>query len=277
MQMNFNGRVLDMDTCHVMGILNMTPDSFFDSSQCRGINDALHRARRMVEDGAAFIDIGGESTRPGAERVSVQEEIDRVCPVVEAVNRELDAVVSVDTSSPELMLQAAKLGAGMINDIRALARSGAVEAAREAGLPVCLMHMQGQPVDMQQAPHYNDVTREVSGFLVERVRVLQEAGIPSDNIMLDPGFGFGKTLAHNLRLLATLDQFRVLGYPLLVGLSRKSMLGAVTGRDVTKRLPASVAAATISAMKGASVIRVHDVTETVDALKLVSAIKERGL
>ncbi|OEY65616.1 dihydropteroate synthase [Marinobacter sp. X15-166B] len=277
MQIDFNGRTLTMDQCHVMGILNVTPDSFSDGGQYTGVSDALFRARRMVDEGAAFIDVGGESTRPGAAPVSVQEELDRVCPVVEAVVRELDVVVSVDTSTPELMAATAQLGAGLINDVRALNRPGAVEAVRQAGLPVCLMHMQGQPVDMQVAPRYQSVTRQVSAFLMDRVRVAEEAGIAPENILLDPGFGFGKNLQHNLQLLATLDRFRVLGYPLLVGLSRKSMLGAVTGREVTERLPASLAAATIAAMKGAAIIRVHDVRETVDAVRLVSAVKEAGL
>lgn len=260
-----------------MGILNVTPDSFFEGSQCRGVSDALSRARHMVEAGAAFVDIGGESTRPGAAPVSVQQEIDRVCPVIEAVSRELDVVVSVDTSAPEVILEVAKLGAGLINDIRALSRPGAIEAALEAKFPVCVMHMQGQPRDMQHSPSYKNVTREVSAFLMGRVRVLEEAGIDPGSILLDPGFGFGKALEHNLALLAALDQFRVLGYPLLVGMSRKSMLGAVTGREVTERLPASLAAATISAMKGASIVRVHDVKETVDAIRVVAAVKERGL
>ena len=276
-EMNFNGRTLDMSQCHVMGILNVTPDSFSDAGQYRGVSDALYRARRMVDDGAALIDIGGESTRPGAAPVSVQEEMDRVCPALEAITRELDVVVSVDTSTPELIIATAKLGASLINDVRALTRAGAVEAVQQTGLPVCLMHMQGQPADMQRSPQYQSVTRQVSAFLMGRVRVAEEAGIASENILLDPGFGFGKTLEHNLQLLAALDRFRVLGYPLLVGLSRKSMLGAVTGRDVTERLPASLAAATMSAMRGASIIRVHDVRETVDAVRMVSAVKEASL
>ncbi len=276
MLMKFAGRELDMAKCHVMGVLNVTPDSFSDGGRFTSVDAALLRARKMVAQGAAFIDVGGESTRPGADPVSVQEELDRVCPVVEAIARELDVVISVDSSTPEVFREAARLGAGLINDVRALQRDGAVEAALETGLPVCLMHMQGQPEDMQARPSYQSVLREVSGFLMDRVRVAEQAGIPSDRILLDPGFGFGKTLAHNLKLLAALERLQVLGYPLLVGMSRKSMLGHITGREVSERLPASLAVATISALKGASVIRVHDVGETVDAVKVVAAMEEAG-
>ncbi len=276
MLMKFAGRELDMAKCHVMGVLNVTPDSFSDGGRFTSVDAALLRARKMVAQGAAFIDVGGESTRPGADPVSVQEELDRVCPVVEAIARELDVVISVDSSTPEVFREAARLGAGLLNDVRALQRDGAVEAALETGLPVCLMHMQGQPEDMQARPSYQSVLREVSGFLMDRVRVAEQAGIPSDRILLDPGFGFGKTLAHNLKLLAALERLQVLGYPLLVGMSRKSMLGHITGREVSERLPASLAVATISALKGASVIRVHDVGETVDAVKVVAAMEEAG-
>ncbi len=276
MLMKFAGRELDMAKCHVMGVLNVTPDSFSDGGRFTSVDAALLRARKMVAQGAAFIDVGGESTRPGADPVSVQEELDRVCPVVEAIARELDVVISVDSSTPEVFREAARLGAGLLNDVRALQRDGAVEAALETGLPVCLMHMQGQPEDMQARPSYQSVLREVSGFLMDRVRVAEQAGIPSDRILLDPGFGFGKTLAHNLKLLAALERLQVLGYPLLVGMSRKSMLGHITGREVSERLPASLAVATISALKGASVIRVHDVGETVDAVKVVAAMEETG-
>ncbi|MDC0662455.1 dihydropteroate synthase [Marinobacter sp. SS21] len=276
MLMNFADRELDMARCHVMGILNVTPDSFSDGGRFNSLDAALLRAGKIVAQGAAFIDVGGESTRPGADPVSVQEELDRVCPVVEAIARELDVVISVDSSTPEVFRETARLGAGLLNDVRALQRDGAVAAALETGLPVCLMHMQGQPEDMQVQPSYQSVLREVSGFLMDRVRVAEQAGIPSDRILLDPGFGFGKTLAHNLKLLAAMERLQVLGYPLLVGLSRKSMLGHITGREVSERLPASLAAATISALKGASVIRVHDVSETVDAVKVVSAMEEAG-
>ena len=276
MKMNFAGRELDMSRCHVMGILNVTPDSFSDGGQFNRSDAALARARQMVADGATFIDIGGESTRPGATPVSVQEELDRVCSVVEAAARELDAVISVDTSAPEVMAETAKLGAGLINDVRALQRDGAPEVAAQAGIPVCIMHIQGEPDTMQDRPEYRNVRREVSAFLTERMRVAELAGIRPENILLDPGFGFGKSLEHNLQLLACLEQMHILGHPLLVGVSRKSMLGHITGRDVNERLPASVAAATIAAMKGASIIRVHDVRETVDAVRVVAAVKEAG-
>ena len=276
MKMNFAGRELDMSRCHVMGILNVTPDSFSDGGQFNRPDAALARARQMVADGAAFIDIGGESTRPGATPVSVQEELDRVCPVVEAVARELDAVISVDTSAPEVMAETAKLGAGLINDVRALQREGAPEVAAQAGIPVCIMHIQGEPDTMQDRPEYRSVRREVSAFLTERIRVAERAGIHPDNILLDPGFGFGKSLEHNLQLLASLEQMHILGHPLLIGVSRKSMLGHITGREVNERLPASLAAATIAAMKGASIIRVHDVRETADAIRVVAAVKEAG-
>ncbi|WP_373000929.1 dihydropteroate synthase [Marinobacter sp.] len=276
MKMNFAGRELDMSRCHVMGVLNVTPDSFSDGGKFNRPEAALMRARQMVADGAAFIDIGGESTRPGATPVSVQEELDRVCPVVEAAARELEAVISVDTSAPEVMAETAKLGAGLINDVRALQRDGAPEVAARAGIPVCIMHIQGEPDTMQDRPEYRNVRREVSAFLAERIRVAELAGIRPDNILLDPGFGFGKSLEHNLQLLASLEQMHILGHPLLVGVSRKSMLGHITGRDVNERLPASLAAATIAAMKGASIIRVHDVRETVDAVRVAAAVKEAG-
>ncbi|WP_375170968.1 dihydropteroate synthase [Marinobacter sp.] len=274
MELNFAGRALDMSRCHVMGVLNVTPDSFSDGGQFNSPAAAMARARQMVADGAAFIDVGGESTRPGASPVSVQEEMDRVCPVVEAIAKELDVVVSVDTSAPEVMAETARLGAGLINDVRALQRDGAPEAAAKAGIPACIMHIQGEPDTMQDRPHYRNVRRDVSSFLTERMRVAEQAGMRPENIILDPGFGFGKTLEHNLQLLACLEQLHVLGHPLLVGMSRKSMLGAITGREVTERLPASLAAATIAAMTGVSIVRVHDVRETVDAVKVVTAMKE---
>lgn len=276
MEMNFAGRVLDMSRCHVMGILNVTPDSFSDGGKFNAPEAALARARQMVADGAAFIDVGGESTRPGASEVSVAEELDRVCPVVEAIARELDVVISVDTSAPEVMAETARLGAGMMNDVRALQRPGAPEAAAAADLPVCLMHIQGEPDSMQDNPQYRNVRRDVSSFLTVRMREAEAAGVKPENIILDPGFGFGKRLEHNLELLASLDQLHILGHPLLIGVSRKSMLGHITGREVNERLPASLAAATIAAMKGTSIIRVHDVRETVDAVSVVTAMKEAG-
>lgn len=276
MQMNFAGRVLDMSGCHVMGVLNVTPDSFSDGGRFNTVEVALARAREMVADGAAFIDVGGESTRPGAAPVSIEEELQRVCPVVDAIARELDVIVSVDTSAPRVMAEVVKLGAGMINDVRALQRDGAPEMAASSGVPVCVTHIQGEPDTMQDNPRYRNVRQEVSSFLAERMRILEKAGVLPDNIILDPGFGFGKSMHHNLQLLASLEQLQLLGHPILVGMSRKSMLGHITGRDISERLPASLAAATISAMKGASVIRVHDVRETVDAVKVVTAMEEAG-
>ncbi|OHY81500.1 dihydropteroate synthase [Marinobacter sp. AC-23] len=274
MKMSFAGRVLEMSRCHVMGVLNVTPDSFSDGGRFNRQDAALLKARQMVADGAAFIDVGGESTRPGAAKVSIQEELDRVCPVVEVISRELDVIVSVDTSTPEVMSQTAGLGAGLINDVRALQRDGALAAVADAGLPVCIMHIQGEPETMQDRPEYQNVLRDVGEFLTQRVRVAVQAGIDAQNIILDPGFGFGKNLEHNVRLLASLEQLHSLGHPLLVGMSRKSMLGLITGREVDERLSASLAAATISAMKGASIIRAHDVRETVDAVRVATAIKE---
>jgi len=275
--MNFAGKTLDMAACHVMGVLNVTPDSFSDGGCFSRVDSALARARQMVADGAALIDVGGESTRPGATPVPLQEELDRVCPVVEAIARELDVIVSVDTSAPEVMRRTVSLGAGLINDVRALQRPGAVEVVAETEVPVCIMHIQGEPDHMQDNPHYRNVRREVSAFLSERLRVIEAAGVQRERVILDPGFGFGKTARHNFELLNALEQLQQLGHPLLVGMSRKSMLGHVTGRDVGERLSASIAAATIAALNGASIIRAHDVRETVDAVKVVAAVEEAGL
>jgi len=273
MKMNFAGRTLDMTQCHVMGVLNVTPDSFSDGGRFDRPQQALAHARQMVEYGASFIDVGGESTRPGAKPVSLQQELDRVCPVVEAIAGELNVVISVDTSSPQVMTQAAALGAGLINDVRALTRDGALQAAANTGLPVCLMHSQGEPDTMQNNPQYQDVCAQVSLFLAQRILAAQSAGIDSARIMLDLGFGFGKSLEHNLQLLASGRAIYCTGVSFVLGLSRKSMLGAITGRSVEERLSASLAAATICAMKGASVVRAHDVRETVDVVKMAAAIK----
>ena len=285
MKMNFAGRELDLSRCHVMGILNVTPDSFSDGGQFNRPGAALTRARQMVADGATFIDIGGESTRPGATPVSVQEELDRVCPVVEAAARELDAVISVDTSAPEVMAETAKLGAGLINDVRALQRDGAPEVAAQAGIPVCIMHIQGEPDTMQDRPEYRNVRREVSAFLTERMRVAELAGIRPENILLDPGFGFGKTLAHNIALLKSLDELVACGYPVLAGMSRKSMIPALmanagysaavpAGRaeQARERLGGSLTLALYAAAKGAHIVRVHDVRETLEALTIRHAL-----
>ena len=257
-----------------MGILNVTPDSFSDGGRFAGRDSALRQAEAMSRDGAAIIDVGGESTRPGAADVSEQEELDRVLPVIEAVVDAVDVPVSIDTSKPAVMRAAVGAGAAMINDIRALREDGALVAAVELQRPVCLMHMQGQPRTMQRQPGYGDVVSEVAEFLAERVRACAAAGLAEDKIIVDPGFGFGKTPRHNIELLANLRQLRSVGRPILVGLSRKSTLGELTGRDVGDRLPASIAAAVFAVVEGARIVRVHDVRETVDAMRVTAAVLE---
>ena len=266
---------LEFESPAVMGILNITPDSFSDGGRFQSHAAALTQAETMASDGAAIIDVGGESTRPGARGVSGQEELDRVLPIVEALVSRLDVPVSIDTSKAAVMRAAIAAGASMINDIRALREDGALEAAAELQCPVCLMHMQGQPRTMQTDPAYSDVVAEVMAFLHERVEACRTAGIGEELLVLDPGFGFGKTPAHNVELLANLRQFRETGLPVLAGLSRKSTLGELTGRDVEDRMPASVAAAVIAAMQGADIVRVHDVRETVDAFRVVRAVMEQ--
>lgn len=258
----------------VMGILNVTPDSFSDGGRFVARDAALRQVESMLSDGAAIIDVGGESTRPGAPDVGVSEELDRVIPVIEALRGICDAPLSVDTSKPEVMRAAVAAGAGLINDVRALREDGALAAAAALGVPVILMHMQGQPRTMQAAPAYRDVTAEIAAFLAERRDACVEAGIERDRIVLDPGFGFGKTDAHNVELLGNLRQLRSLGQPLLVGLSRKATLGRLTGRDVTDRVAASVAAAVIAVLNGADIVRVHDVAETADALRVARTVIE---
>lgn len=255
-----------------MGILNVTPDSFSDGGRFARRDDALRHVEQMLGAGAALIDVGGESTRPGAAPVSLQQELDRVVPVVEAIASRFDTIISVDTSTAEVMTAAADAGAGMINDVRALQRPGALHAAAATGLPVCLMHMQGDPSTMQQSPHYASVIDEVSAFLEVRVAECIEQGIARSRIVLDPGFGFGKTLQHNLRLFAHLDKLRPAELPVLVGVSRKSMIGEVLGRAIDQRLHASVALAAMAVSKGANIIRVHDVAETVDAVRMIEAV-----
>ena len=256
----------------VMGILNATPDSFSDGGQFANRQRALRHALDMVAAGADIIDVGGESTRPGARAVEAGEELDRVVPVIEAIAAESDVTISVDTSKPQVMEAAVSAGAAMINDVQALRGNGPLATAARLGVPVCLMHMQGQPRDMQADPRYADVVADVGEFLKDRARACEAAGIPGDRILLDAGFGFGKTLQHNLELFRALPRLCRLGYPLLVGVSRKSMLGALTGRPVEQRLAGSVAAAVMAARLGAAVVRVHDVAETVDALKVAEAL-----
>jgi dihydropteroate synthase len=255
----------------VMGILNTTPDSFSDGGLWLSRDQALRHALQMIGDGADIIDVGGESTRPGSDPVTVQEELDRVVPVIESVTAEADTTVSIDTSKPEVMTAAVAAGARMINDVCALQEPGALETAARLGVPVCLMHMQGRPRDMQADPFYADVVAEVEGFLLRRAREAAAAGVAERNIILDPGFGFGKKLEHNIALFRAIPRLCNSGFPLLVGVSRKSMLGALTGRAVQDRLAASVAAALLAARSGASIVRVHDVAATADALKVLQA------
>lgn len=265
-------RTLELSTPQVMGVLNVTPDSFSDGGRFVAREAALQHGVRLAQEGAAIIDVGGESTRPGAEPVGVEEELRRVVPVVEGLARLTSAVISVDTSKPEVMRQAVAAGAGLVNDVRALREPGALQAAVACGCAVCLMHMLGEPRTMQQAPTYRDVVKEVGEFLAVRARACREAGLAADRILIDPGFGFGKTLEHNLELLRRLPELAALEYPLLAGLSRKSLLGELTGRTPGDRVHGSVALATIAAWGGARIIRAHDVAATVDALKVVAAV-----
>ncbi|MFW6346343.1 MAG: dihydropteroate synthase [Halomonas sp.] len=260
-----------------MGILNVTPDSFSDGGRHVVLEDALRHAEQMLAEGAAIIDVGGESTRPGADPVSAQQELDRVAPVVEALVRELDALVSVDTSCPAVMHESAALGAGMINDVRALERDGALAAASATGLPVCLMHRQGEPRDMQQAPRYDGPIEEaVVDYLATRVAICEAAGLGRERLLLDPGFGFGKTVEHNLRLLNRMERLATLELPLLVGMSRKSMIGKVLERPVEERLPGGLALTALAVERGARILRVHDVAPSVDAVNMTWAVIKEG-
>ena len=266
-------RTLDLSRPQVMGILNTTPDSFSDGGSYYGergldLDLVLAQAEQMVNEGAAILDIGGESTRPGAAPVTEAEELERVVPVVEAIASRLDVVISVDTSTASVMRDTAAAGAGIINDVRALTRPGALQAAAATGLPVCLMHMQGQPGTMQAKPEYTDVVAEVRAYLDERLQACEEAGIPRDKVIYDPGFGFGKNDDHNLALLRHLPELAPQGVPILVGMSRKSMIGRLLGREVDQRLAGSLALAMLSAQRGAAIIRVHDVAATTDVLKM---------
>lgn len=255
-----------------MGILNVTPDSFSDGGQWLGKSKAIQHALDMQDAGADIIDIGGESTRPGAQAVSLQQELDRVIPVIEAVAPRLSVPVSIDTSKPEIMREAVAAGAGMINDVYALRMDGAMEAAADLSVPVCLMHMQGEPRVMQDNPTYEDVTGEVKSFLLERAGHCERHGVLKQNIVLDPGFGFGKTLKQNMEIFHALPELASCGYPVLVGVSRKAMIGQLTGREVPARVPGSITAALLAAQSGAAIIRVHDVAETLDALKVGTAL-----
>ncbi len=278
MKLSCGNRTLDLGTAHVMGILNVTPDSFSDGGQFNQLDKAIAHAESMVAEGATILDVGGESTRPGAAAVSVAEELGRVVPVVEHIAARLDVAISVDTSTAEVIIESAKAGAHLINDVRALRREGALKAAAETRLPVCLMHMQGEPDTMQKNPRYDDVVQDVRNFLRERIAAAQAAGISSEQILLDPGFGFGKTRIHNYTLLNRLEQIAALGYPLLTGLSRKRMIADVLNAsgDATERDDASAAAATVCAMKGARIIRAHNVKKTWEALQVVNATLREG-
>ena len=274
-------KTLDLSGPSVMGIVNVTPDSFSDGGELYNnaqldLSKTLKVIEKMLADGADIIDIGGESTRPGAAKVGTQQELDRVVPVLEAVVARFDALVSVDTSTPQVIIEAANKGASLINDVRALSRQGALAAAAQAKLPVCLMHMQNQPKTMQVEPSYTDVVAEVLAFLAERKANCIDAGIDSKNIILDPGFGFGKTLAHNLTLFNAIEQFVATGHPVLVGVSRKSMIGQMLGLEHTdQRLMGSVALALLAAQRGAAILRVHDVLETNQALKVWQTLNNK--
>ena len=274
MKLYANNKCLDLSFPQIMGILNFTPDSFSDSGQFFSLDKALFQVEKMLKEGATIIDIGGESTRPMAEEVPETEELQRVIPLVEAVRKRFDCWISVDTSKAMVMQEAAKVGMDLINDIRALREPGALEIAGQLNLPTCIMHMQGQPRTMQTNPHYDDVVQDVYQFLETRTQVCLEAGIAKENIIWDMGFGFGKTVQHNYKLLQQLALFCKSGYPILAGLSRKSMIGAVLDKPVTERVVGSVAGALIVAQNGATILRVHDVAATADALKVWRATQQ---
>ena len=265
---------LDLTHAHVMGILNVTPDSFSDGGRYTSLELALLRAHEMVSAGASIIDIGGESTRPGAAPVGAQQELDRVAPLVERIAAECDVIISVDTSTPAVIRESARLGAGLINDVRSLQRDGALDAAAATHLPVCLMHMRGEPQTMQDEPYYNDVAVEVAGFLQERIDACVTAGIAVERIVLDPGFGFAKNTQHNYELFKRLPELLSLQRPLLVGVSRKSMIGNILQQPVDQRLYGSLALAVMALERGAKILRVHDVVATMDALKIFNAVQD---
>ena len=263
---------LDLTSPRVMGILNVTPDSFSDGGHYLQTDIAVTQAYKFIEEGADIIDIGGESTRPNAEPVSLQEELDRVIPVIESLASKIDIPISIDTYKPAVMHAAIAAGASIVNDVKALQEAGAIEAVANADVAVCLMHMQGEPRNMQDDPHYDDVVEDVVTFLLDRVAICEQAGIKKNRLLIDPGFGFGKTRMHNITLIQQLNTLVNTGYPVLVGLSRKSVLGQITGNDIDARLYVSVSAAVVSAINGAKILRVHDVKATVEALKVVTAI-----
>lgn len=265
---------LDLSTPQVMGILNVTPDSFSDGGKFNRIEAAIEHAKQMIADGATIIDIGGESTRPGAPDVALEQELERVIPVIKALRAESDVWISIDTSKAEVMRQAAEAGADIINDVRALQEPDALQIAADTGLPICLMHMQGQPRTMQANPHYDDLLHDVGEFLQMRIQACAEVGIDKSKLILDPGFGFGKTLEHNYKLLEQLEKFHQFGLPILAGMSRKSMIFKLLEKAPDETLAGSIACAVIAAQKGAQIIRVHDVAQTVDAVKIINFMQK---
>lgn len=269
------GRTLDFAEPVIMGIVNVTPDSFSDGGQFLNTTAALSHAMQLLDDGATILDIGGESTRPGAPDVSLEDELKRVIPIIKAIREQSDCVISIDTSKAEVMRQAIEAGADIVNDVRALQEPGAIDVvAQFPEVAVCLMHMQGQPRSMQHAPHYNDLAGEINDFFSQRIAACEAAGIKQSQLILDPGFGFGKTLKHNYQILAQFNDYAQLGLPLLAGLSRKSMIGKLLNRDTDDRLAGSLAGALIAAQNGAHIIRVHDVKETADVLGVYQACKQ---
>lgn len=277
MELCLGKRVLSMDRSRVMGIVNITPDSFSDGGDFLSPGNAFSRAAALLQEGADIIDVGGESTRPGADSVALQVELDRVIPVIEQIHAKLDVAICVDTSKADVMRAAVAAGAVLVNDVFALRQDGAAAAVAELGVAVCLMHMQGDPRSMQIAPQYRRLTREIIDFLARRIAACTEVGIERDRIIVDPGFGFGKNDAHNLQLLANLHQLQELGRPILVGLSRKRLLGNLTGKATDNRVSAGIAAAVIAVAEGANIVRTHDVGATVDALKIADAVRRSGL
>jgi len=274
MQLACRETVLDLTEPCVMGVLNVTPDSFSDGGRYPDLAAAVERGVAMAGEGAAILDVGGESTRPGAAAVGVQEELARVIPVIEVLAERVTVPISIDTSKPEVMKAAIHAGASLVNDVRALREPGALEAVAESGAAVCLMHMQGEPRTMQEAPSYGDVVAEVREFLASRLAACRAAGIAADRLCVDPGIGFGKRLEHNLALLAALDRLAEPGIPVLVGVSRKSLVGIITGRPAEQRLAGSIAFAALAVTRGAAIVRAHDVAETVDALRVAQALRQ---
>ena len=276
MQLTSRNKNLDLSTPQVMGILNVTPDSFSDGGKFNRIDYALNHVESMLQAGTSIIDIGGESTRPGAKEVVLNEELDRVVPIIEAIRQRFDCWISIDTSKAQVMKEAVNAGAELINDVRALQEPNALEVAAKANVPICLMHMQGQPRTMQHQPNYNNLIQDVSDFLNERISVCENVGISRQQLILDPGFGFGKTLEHNYQMLAKFEQFHQFGLPVLAGMSRKSMIFNLLGKPPAECLAGSLACATIAAMKGAHIIRVHDARETAEIVKIYNMVLQQS-